>query len=262
MRNAAIVFVLVVVFGVVALVSIGGSNATAQVQTLGVQPLIPLVDLQVGSELCEAPIALADDVDAVSFHVASLATPPPSVTVRIKDEGGLTKRRGVLPSGAGLDARTPQVVRFPRLEGEQYIKLCFTNDGPGPVQIFGDRLGAPAQCTPSGRPAAAQVPICRPAGVRPVLSSATPVVDGQVLDGDVAASFLRDKPRSKLALIPKMTQRAARFRPAFVTPGLWWAFLAGWLVLLPGAVGFALTRALSEPAPGAAPRSPRSRRAT
>jgi len=261
MRSALIAFAVVVFVGVLALAATGARTGTKRVQTLGVRPVVSLAPLPAAAELCEGPIALADDVEGVAFYVASIAAVGPPITVRVKDEGGLTLRSGRLPSTLGLDARRPQVVRFPRLKGERYVRLCFLNRGPAVVKIFGDRLGGPPECTSSGS-RVWQMPICRPAGVRPTLTNADATVDGVMIDGDVAADFVRDEPRSRLSLIPQMTRRASRFRPAFVSPGLWWAFLAAWLVLVPGAVVVALARSLSEPGRAREPRSPGSRRAT
>jgi len=130
------------------------------------------------------------------------------------------------------------------------------------VRILGDRLGGQGECTPSGRQAD-QDPVCRPGGVRPTITTAGAAIDEMPVDGDVSAAFFRrGGKRSLLERIPGITERAARFRPAFVAPGLWWVLFAGWLVLLPAAVGYALARALSARERAAAPRSPGSRRAT
>jgi len=232
------------------------------VQTLGVLPLAPVATLYAGTEVCEGPIALVEAVDAVGFNVASLSTPGPRITVRLTDETGKrTLRRETLFPMPVLDARALQVLLFDRIAGEQYVNLCFTNEGLAPLKIFGDMLGGLPQCTPSGRLAEAAV-ICRPGGVRPTLSPAIASINGLPLFGDISAVFFRrDGNRTLLSRIEAIPDRASRFRPAWVSPNLWWVLLGGWLVLLPALVGFAMVRALSARAPGSTPRSRGSRRA-
>jgi len=249
--------------GVAYLTLVGGRPVSEVVQSLGVLPLTPVAELRAGQELCETPIGLVEGVDAIGFNAVSIATPSPRITVRIRDEAGKrTLMRVALNPMPALDAGTVQVVRFARVQTREYIRLCFTNEGPARVRILGDRLGGQGGCIPSGR-RADQVPVCRPGGVRPTITTAGAAIDGEPIDGDVSATFFRrGGERSLLQRLPAIPKRASRFRPAYVTPALWWALFAGWLVGLPVAVGFALSRALSarERAPG--PRSPGSRRAT
>jgi len=263
MRRTLIAFVAAVLCGLAYLTLVGSRPASEVVQTLGVLPLTPVAELRAGQELCEAPIALVEAVDAIGFNAVSLAQPTPRITVSLRDgAGGRTFMRVGLDPRSSLDADTVQVVRFDAVKTREYVKLCFTNEGPAKVRILGDRLGGPGDCTPSGR-RADHVPVCRPGGVRPTITTAAAAVDGEPVEGDVSATFFRrGGERSLLQRLPAIPQRASRFRPAYVTPALWWALFAGWLVGLPVAVGFALSRALSARGRESAPRSPGSRRAT
>lgn len=123
-----------------------------------------------------------------------------------------------------------------RVAGGQVLALCFRNEGPAAMSVYGDQLAGAAFCTPSGRQANA-APVCQPGGVRPTITTAVASIDGgHALPGDVAATLLRDQPQSLLSRVPAMMERASLFRPGFVTPALRWVLLTRWVLLLPAAV--------------------------
>lgn len=240
MLSARFTLLATVILGFVGLIVAGAMTANRRVQTLGVAVVLPVAELAKGHELCETPIGLAGDLDAVTFNPAAPPGETPAITVSLRAVvGGRVLGRGVLP--ADFDPGLPQTVRLGRVHGDQLVTLCFRNRGPGPVSIFGDRFERLA-CTPSGRQANAPV-ICPPLGLRPTVAPATAVLDGTPVYGDVAATFLRADRRSVLGSVPAIAQRASLFRPAFVHPTLWWALLAGWVIVLPAGLVFALKAA-------------------
>ncbi len=226
---------------VAALVFMASSSRTRQVQTLGVLPLGPVADLRAGQQLCEAPVGLDGDVDAITFNPATRAQSSPAMTVTVRADGDRhVLGRGVLR--AGFDPAVAQTVNFGRVHGGQLVALCFRNDGPARMSLFGDQLTGSLTCTPSGRTAG--VSCQQTGGIRPTLTTASASVDGRPpLPGDIAADLLREQPRSLLQRVPALIAGASVFRPGFVGPALWWVLLAGWLLLLPLGVAYAAAAA-------------------
>ncbi len=236
MRKLAAVMLAVVACGVAALGLIGVIKRDRFAQTLGVAPVGPVAELKPGEEVCQRPIGLADDVHRVQFYPGTEVARPPAVAVTLRSlRRDQVLGRGTVP--AGFDVTSAQTVRIGRVASGQQVELCFRNQGPGRIGIWGDVLSG-ALCTPGG----GRVPsvACVPGRVRPTISTSGAFLHGQALPGDVAAVFLRDRPRSLLARVPLMMERASLFRPGFVTPTLWWVLLVAWLVLVPGSLAYAL----------------------
>jgi len=242
MRKGVTAVLAVAALALAGLLAGGLASRSRQVQTLGVFPAGPIAELRAGQQLCEAPVGLAGEVNAITFNPGTVVADSPAMTLTVRS----TKDRQLLGRGrlpAGFDPARPQTVRVGRVGGGQFVALCFRNEGPARVRIFGDQLTGTSICTPSGRDARNPV-ICRPGGVRPTLTTAVASVDGgPPLGGDPAALLLRDEPRSLLARVPDMTRRASLFRPGFVTPAVWWVLLAGWVLLVPAAIALALSAA-------------------
>ncbi len=236
MRSVVLTLVGVVVSGVIALLLVGATKSDRVAQTLGVAPVGPVSLLSPGSELCQRPIALASDLDAVEFTLGTNARPAPPVTVSLRS----FPDRRVLASGqlkAGYDVRGRQVVRLGHVSAGPDSELCFRNHGPARVAVYGDELSG-SLCTPTG----GRRGVCAPGSVRPTLSTSAPYVNGRALSSDVSADFLRDHKRSLLAQVPEMMDRASLFRPGFVKPALWWLLLLGWLLAAPAGLAYALRR--------------------
>lgn len=65
-RSAAVT-AAVSAFAIVALLVLGATTKSRQVQTLGVAGVSPVADLKRGQQVCEQPVALVGDIDAVTF---------------------------------------------------------------------------------------------------------------------------------------------------------------------------------------------------
>lgn len=237
MRSSLLALLGVVVVGVVAILFIGAVKGDRVAQTLGVAPVGPIAQLSAGDELCQRPIVLASDLDAVRFTLDTTAKPTPPVTVTLRS---LSDRR-VFGSGrleAGYDVRDRQTVRVGHVAAGPDTQLCFRNEGPARVSLYGDDLNA-SGCTPAGGRTGTR---CVPGTIRPTLSTSAPFVDGMPLGSDVSAVFVRDESRSLLSQVPDMLRRASLFRPGFVTPALWWLLIAAWLLGAPAGLAYALRR--------------------
>jgi len=239
MRSAIGTLLIVVVVGAIAVLLVGATTSDRLAQTLGVAPVGPISVLSAGNELCQRPIALASDVDAVQFTLGTNADPAPPVTVTLRSLSG----RRVFGSGrlaAGYDVGRAQTVRVGRVAAGLDSQLCFRNEGPARVALYGDDLNA-SGCTPTG--GRQQGLNCAPGSVRPTLTTSAPFINGKPLGSDVSAIFLREESRSLLAKVPDMLSRASLFRPTFVAPVLWWLLIVGWLVAAPAGLVYALRRA-------------------
>jgi len=241
MRSALLTLVLVVVAGVIAVLIVGATKTDGVAQTLGVAPVGPVSLLNGGGhQICQRPIGVASDFDAVRFTLGTSAKPAPAVTVTVRSLPG----RSVLGSGrlqAGYDVGGRQTVRVGHVAAGPDIELCFRNAGPARVALYGDDLNGSA-CTPTGPRSGFTDKNCVPGSVRPTLSTSAPFVNGKPLGSDISADFLRDQKRSLLSQLPDMLRRASLFRPGFVGPALWWVLLLGWLVAAPAGLAYALRR--------------------
>lgn len=234
---------VVVVGGLLAVLVVGATKSDHVAQTLGVAPVGPISLLSKGDQLCQRPIALADDFEVVRFTLGTTAKAAPAVTVTLRSLGS----RRVLGSGRlekGYDVSRPQTVRVGHVAGGPDAELCFANEGPARVALYGDVLNA-STCTATGTRHFNFN--CVPGSVRPTLTTSAPFVDGKQLGSDVSAAFLRDEKRSLLARVPDMMRRASLFRPGFVTPALWWVLIAAWLLAAPAGLAYGLSRARSTP---------------
>jgi hypothetical protein len=175
-------------------------------------------------------VGVSDAFDAVVFNPGSAARRTPAFDVVVREAGGgPVLGRGRLE--AGFDRTQAQTVAVGEVRGDRLVDLCFRNRGPSRAEVYGD-VATGVFCTFTGRLAARPI-ACAPGRVRPTTTTSAAELDGRPLEGDAAALLVRDEPRSLLARAPLVAERASLFRPAFVTPGLWWVLLAAVLALAP-----------------------------
>jgi hypothetical protein len=228
MRSAVLAFLVVGLVGLLALGVRATTSTSDRVQTLGVAPAGPVAPLARGQEVCQTPVGLSGAIDAVEFNPGSEGRRTPGLRVEVRAaRDGRVLGRGRLP--AGFDRTRPQTVRVGEVAGDQLVSLCVRNLGPARAVVFGD-VPTGLYCTPSGRTVSPQAIACAPGRVRPTVTTSEARVGRRALEGDLAMVLRRDEPRSLLARVPTVFERASLFRPAFVGPGLWWALAA--LVLL------------------------------
>ena len=239
MRSKPVIaFAVVVLVGIALVLVTAATKRDAAAQTLGDDAIGPIAVLKKGQEVCQMPIGLADDVERVEFNPGTPARHAPAIDVTLRTyHGNRVVGRGLLP--AGYDVAKPQTVSVGHVASGQLIKLCFRNAGPARVAIYGDLLSG-ALCTPTAGHLLGAV--CVPGSVRPTLSTSAPYIKGKELPGDLAATFLHNRSSSLLSRLSKMMDRASLFRPAFVTPALWWTLIGFWLLLVPLMLGFAISR--------------------
>jgi hypothetical protein len=184
----------------------------------GVGATFPAALVPPGAEVCQASVEVASRFDAVEVVLGTYARPGPELAVTVREPAsGRPLAAGVLPDGTrdnqSASARvTPEVP-----EGER-VDVCFRNAGDRRVVFYG---GAPADPLTDAR------------------------VDGRPILHDIRLDYHRSQPRSALALVPDMFERAALFRPPGVGAWTYWCLLALVALGVPALLGAALRRALS-----------------
>jgi hypothetical protein len=225
-RTATIGLVAALLVGIVALV-VGALTSDSDVaQTVGVLPVYPVAPLAAGEEACESPVALADPVERVRFHIGTFGKPGPPLAFTVRNAGGaFTLGHGDFPGG-WVDDGSPKDVTVGRIAGDQSVSVCVRNKGATPAFVYGDIYTGTFGTGPLG--------------VRPTITTAAGSVDGKEIPGDLAVEFTTPQPRSLLARLPGAFRPAALFRPAGV--GAWTYWLLAALILV--AAPFLLLRAL------------------
>jgi hypothetical protein len=218
-KPVAIAFTAVLALGILAVVLAGLTNRSDRVQSLGVLPVSPVAPISAGQEVCQSSIALAEPLRRVRFNIGTQGKPGPALDVTVREPN----TRAVLGRGAvkpgWIDNGTPQEVTTGEIPAERYVAVCIRNRGPVRAYVFGEvshgQLGT------------------GPVGVSPTVSTSSAEIDGQAIAGDLSMSFVSERPRSALSLVPAMFRRASVFRPEFVGPWTYWLLLVAVLVLAP-----------------------------
>ena len=236
-RLALIGLAAVAAIGLLGLVAASITSKTQVVQSLGVAPIYPIAPLHPqGGTVCEDPIPLANAVHNVRVHVGTQGQPgvPLDVTVSRTQGPDLPPGPQIAQghvAGGWVDNGTPQTAKVSGVAAGQRVKICITNRGTRWAYAFGD-IGVP----PAG--------IEFRSGPRPTNTPAEGKVDGVGLQGDIALEFASDQPRSLLARVPDMFDRASAFRPGFVGAWTYWLLLAAILIAVPLLLWRALATAL------------------
>jgi hypothetical protein len=199
--------------------------------TLNVRPAHAVAEVEPGGEACHWGIQAGATFDVVEPLLGTHGRPGPPLAIAVRELGtGRVLAGGRIEAGARDNSLARGRVE-PAVEEGRLIGVCFRNEGGGPVTIFGGPTAeAPGHAFDGIRAGA----------------------------GDMRLVFYRSQPRSALALVPDMFERAALFRPDPVGAWTFWALL----VLVAGGVPLLLAAALRAAAsddpreePGAAGRT-------
>lgn len=208
MRSAALAFAGVFLAGLLVAVVLGLTNKSDLVYAPGVAPTAPVAPVNAGQTLCQGPIHVpnGDRFDRVVFTVGTYFQAGPPLRVTVDDKAGRTLAEGKLAAGYPDIADAPtHTVRFDPVETDEPVRVCIENAGDRKMALYGQ------------------------AGIASPRTSAT--LDGQPIAPDIALT-LRREPRSLIALLPTMAERAALFRAGWVSPVV---YLVLALLLLIGA---------------------------
>ena len=182
MPRAVVGFAVVLVVGLAAVLVAGLTRTSGLVYGDGVAPLSPIGFLP-GQRVCQQGIELPDGTrfSSVRFYAGSRGTPGQPLEVRSGNR--------VARVAGGYGGRVPMNVP---LSGSGTVQVCFRNLGDRSATIWGS--------TQHGT------------------SSSSATLDERPAVFDVSLRFERS-PRSLLALLPAIGERASQFKAGVVSPG-------------------------------------------
>lgn len=176
--------------------------------TTNVRPAQVVIEVHPGEQACQGSIQAGAEFDAVELLLGTGHRPGPPLSVSVRET--YTTRvvsTGRLPAGARDNQGATVQLDRPVAEGTDF-DVCVRNDGRNEVAFYGGPTHeAPGHSFVGSRPGT----------------------------GDMRIIFRRTEPRTALAQVPDMFERAALFRPEPVGTWAFWALLvavAGGIPLL------------------------------
>ena len=199
-----------------ALVLAAASDDRGLAFTLNVRPQRVVAVAPPGAEACQRDVLVPARFDIVQVLLGTYGRPGPPLALIVREAGdGRVLAEGRLPAGAADNQAARIRVGPPVPEGAR-VDVCVRNAGSRRVALYGgpdeDGVG-------------------------------TAYAAGRRLGADLRMSFRRSEPRSALALLPDVIDRAAVFRPRAVGAWTFWVLLVLVVAGLPLALGTALRRA-------------------
>lgn len=209
---------LVALIAILALATVAATDDRALAFSLSVGPGSVAAELRPGETACQRPIPVAEVFRRVRFRVGTFQRPGLPLTLSVRAEGR-TLARGRLAGGYADGSE--QVVSLDRFVQEgQRIAVCVRNAGENRLGLYGG--SAAAARTRSGV-----------------------TIDGEPTGTDLTLDFLRERPRSMLATIPAMAQRAEVFSAGWMAPWVFLLFGGLTLLVVPACVALALSAAVA-----------------
>jgi hypothetical protein len=192
---------------------VGAADERSLAFTTNVRPMQPVVTAQPGEEACQVGVEAVADFDTLELlpGTGRAAGPPLVATVRTLPELRVLAT-GRLPAGA-RDNRSARLRLDRAVERDGLIEVCLRNAGRREVAFYGGPT---------------------------IESQGHSAAGGRLGTGDMRIVFLRGEPRSALAQVPDMFERATRFRPDVVGEWTFWVLL----VLVAGGIPALLAAAL------------------
>lgn len=168
--------------------------------TTNVRPEHVVIAVYPGEQACQGSIQAGAEFDAVEFLLGTGHRPGPPLAVTVRETyGHRVISAGRLPAGARDNRGATVRLDRPVAEGTEF-DVCALNEGDHDVAFYGG---------PTNEAAGHSF-----LGTRPGT-------------GDMRIVFRRTEPRSALAQVPDMFDRATRFRPEPVGAWTFWALLVG-----------------------------------
>lgn len=174
--------------GLLALLAAAALDERERAFTLGLPPVRIAAELTPGERACHRGIDVPASFSRVRLATSSFGRTGPALTVTAGNA------RGTVP--AGYPDNSTVEVRVGEVAAGERIDVCVTNDGDHRVALYGS----------------------------PTDTSHDHIFD-EDLTPEIGVTFLREEPRSMLALVPDAFERAALFRPAWVGAWTFWVLL-------------------------------------
>jgi hypothetical protein len=231
-RLAVIGFGAALAIGLIGVLVAGLLTDTRQVQTLGVTPVFPVAPLEPKQEACQNDVGLASPLEHVRFNIGTFGKPGPPLTVTVRDRYGLQIGRTGRVAAGWKDDGSAQEVAVGRVHADQKVSVCIRNGGPQTAYVYGDIYDGNIRESITA--------------ARPTITPSSGTIDGTPMPGDLALWFVSPEPKSLVARVPAMFDRAATFKPGLVGAWTWWVLLVAALVLVPVALVKAFASALRD----------------
>jgi hypothetical protein len=211
-RWGIITFALVAVVGLAGLVSAAASDERVIAFSLDVTPTREVTILSPQQSACEGPIDTEAAFGAIQIFLIPGAVPGAAFELTVRDsETGKLLAAGHLPSGYSTQI-APYVSMDAPVPAGRRVEVCLHNQGPTRAAP----LGGPGRLVER--------------------------VAGQINPDDASLIFLRPKPRSLLASMPTVFERAALFHWRWMGAWTFWLLSAAVLAAFVLA-GLAVARA-------------------
>ena len=215
-RRAIAAFAVTLAVGIAFVAWRAGASESTVAFTVGPGPTPVATIVPPRLEVCQTPIEVLADTDAVTFWIRA-KRPGTPLEVTVRDPRGRPLGSDRVRTGAG--GPTPATARFAPLREGAIVSLCIRNRGSSPVFPSGGEQEADAG-----------------------------LVSGSRRSGrDFTLLFLRQRSRSALGLVPTIFRRAALFRFGWVGSWTFWALAALVLIAVPALCAYALGRAARDP---------------
>ena len=213
MRSGVAALLAACAVGALAVALVGATDDRELAFTTNVRVVETVILAAPGTEACQTGLEAAAEFDSLEFTLGAGHLPGPPLRVTVREfRTARELATGRLPAGARDN--TPVVVRLDRPVAEgSAIDVCARNDGDRDVSFYGG-----------------------PTAESPGQSN----VDGHPGRGDMRIVFLRSEPRSALAQLPDMFDRATRFRPDVVGEWTFWLLLVAVAAGIPALLALAL----------------------
>jgi hypothetical protein len=215
-RLALIVFAVAAVAGVAFLVWRASADERTIAFRIGALPRGPAAVLAPGGSVCQTPIDVQEETNAVSVPIGTSGRPGAPLTISVTDLRGRPLARGGVRRG--YSDGSLQTARFRRIRPGGTVSLCIRNDGREPVYPLGEDVVIDSGIVQAGRKSTM----------------------------DISLTFLRPHRHSVLDLVPAMFRHAAVFRFGWVGAWTYWVLAALAVLAVPVLCAYALARAARE----------------
>lgn len=231
MRSRAIVLLLgTCVAGACAVALTAAGDARTLAFTTNVTAAGPVIEAHPGERACQRALEAGASFDSVELLLGTGTFPGPPLELTVHQAvAGRVVATGRLPAGARDNQGA--IVQLDRTVPEgTSMDVCVRNTGGREVAFY----GGPSYLSPGHS-----------------------FVGNRPGSGDMRIVFLRTEPRSALAQVPDMFERATRFRPDVVGAWTFWVLLVLVAIGIPALLAVALRAAASEvPADAGGPGGP------
>ena len=167
-----------------------------------------VVQAQQGDELCVRNLQVPAGTGRVQLQVNAVDAPMPALTGQLRLAGGEPSPPSRLAAEPTTGARTVTFAAPDRPESPEAVRGDFCVRSAGPIR-YGGRAG-------------------------PQVGAVPPTLNGKPIGDRVGVWFLppEGEKSSLLSRAGDITERAALFRPAFVSPAFYWLLIVVWIPLL------------------------------